>query len=282
MDNYENFWIVTMLRGDSGCPDRQRNPGGSRHGADPALSSVRRCLRDSVAGDLRRGGQRAGVCTSFFASLRPARAVLRLQSACGVVIGMLFCSILFDRIQLGWFLYLIAAQALATAYAEFTIARHTSRKHGSRWSYAAAGIALVCAVIYAIAAVFAPGKPDAARDRDSRLRLPGGVWGGTNADGSADAGLRAPGTRGGTALVSRHNTSRDVCDVRHGQLPPMHSLIVTRPASIASIEPAVGSMIEVHHAGPATRLGFRQEHSARLRFLVGVGQSGCVCQRRWR
>jgi hypothetical protein len=94
--------------------------------------------------------------TSLFTSLRPVSAMLRLQSACGVVIGVLFCSILFDRIHLEWFLYLIALQAFATACAEFMIARHTSREHGSRWCYVAAGIALLCAVAYTVAAAMAP------------------------------------------------------------------------------------------------------------------------------
>jgi hypothetical protein len=94
--------------------------------------------------------------TSLFTSLRPARTVLRLQSVFGVAVGVLFGSILFDRIHLEWFLYLIALQAFATACAEFMMARHTSREHGSRWCYGAAGIALLCAVGYAVAAAMAP------------------------------------------------------------------------------------------------------------------------------
>jgi len=94
--------------------------------------------------------------TSFFTSLGPVRAALRLQSVCGVAIGVLFCSILFDRIQLEWFLYLIALQAFATSYSEFLLAQHTSVKHGSGWSYVAASVAFLCAVGYIVAAAVAP------------------------------------------------------------------------------------------------------------------------------
>lgn len=156
MRNYENFWVITLVRGILAVligsailvvPDMTRRllflPVAV---ALVILSLAFYGVADSIL----------VLVTSFFASLRPARAVLRLQSACGVVIGVLFCSILFDRIQLGWFLYLIAAQAFTTANAEFTMARHTSKKHGSRWNYAAASIALVCAVSYFIAGIFAP------------------------------------------------------------------------------------------------------------------------------
>jgi len=57
-----------------------------------------------------------------------------------------------------WFLYVIAIQAFATSSAEFLIARHTSREHGSRWSYVAAVIALICAAAYAVAANVAPAN----------------------------------------------------------------------------------------------------------------------------
>jgi uncharacterized membrane protein HdeD (DUF308 family) len=74
------------------------------------------------------------------------------------VIGALFSSILFDRIQLEWFLYLIAMQAFATSCAEFMIARHTSGEHGSSWCYVASAIALLCAATYAVVATVAPAN----------------------------------------------------------------------------------------------------------------------------
>jgi hypothetical protein len=156
MGKYENFWIVTIFRGVLAIligsaiffvPDMARTilflPFAV---AFVILSLVAYGVADSILVFI----------TSFFTSLHPAKTALRLQSAAGVVIGILFCSILFDKIQLDWFLYLIALQAFATAYSEFTIARHTSKKHGSRTSYVAAAVALLCAMGYTITATFAP------------------------------------------------------------------------------------------------------------------------------
>jgi uncharacterized membrane protein HdeD (DUF308 family) len=156
MNRYENFWIVTIFRGVLAIllgsailvvPDMARTllllPFAV---AVAVLSLAAYGVADSIL----------VFVTSFFASLRPARIALRLQSAFGILLGVLFFSILFDKLQLHWFLYLIALQAFAAAYSEFLVARHTSRRHGSRWSYAAAGAALLCAIGYAIAAALAP------------------------------------------------------------------------------------------------------------------------------
>lgn len=156
MGTYENFWIVTILRGVLAIligsailvvPDMARTilflPFAV---AFVILSLVVYGIADSVLVFI----------TSFFTSLRPVRTVLRLQSAAGVTIGILFCSILFDKIHLEWFLYLIALQAFATAYSEFSIARHTSKKHGSHTCYVAAAVALLCSMVYAIIATMAP------------------------------------------------------------------------------------------------------------------------------
>ena len=158
MHRYENFWIVTILRGvlailiGSGVlvvPDMARNflllPFALAY---VILSLAAYGVADSVLVFM----------TSFFTPLKPAKTALRLQCVLGVVIGVLFCSILFNNIHLEWFLYLIALQAFATACSEFAIARHTSRKHGSRWSYAAAAIALLCAASYTVAAAIAPAS----------------------------------------------------------------------------------------------------------------------------
>lgn len=156
MPAYANFWIVTIFRGILAVVI------GSAILIVPDMAGTMIFLPFAIAFvilSLAVYGVADSIlvfATSFFTSLRPVRAALLLQSACGIAIGVLFCSILFDRIQLGWFLYLIALQALSTAYAEFAIARHTSRSHGSRWSYVAAGIAIVCCVFYAVAAVLAP------------------------------------------------------------------------------------------------------------------------------
>jgi hypothetical protein len=158
MNRYEHFWTVTIYRGALALllacailvvPDMAHTllllPFAV---AFAVLSLAAYGIVDSVL----------VFVTSFFASLRPARVALRAQSAFGVILGALFFSILFDRIQLHWFLYLIAVQAFAAAYSEFLIARHTSRRHGSRWSYAAGGAALLCAVGYTVAAAIAPGN----------------------------------------------------------------------------------------------------------------------------
>jgi uncharacterized membrane protein HdeD (DUF308 family) len=158
MPTYENFWTVTILRGVLALLI------GSAVLVVPDLARTLLFLPFAVAIvilSLAVYGVADSVLifiTSFFTSLRPARAILRLQSACGVVVGALFCSIFFDRIQIHWFLYLIALQAFSTACSEFILARHTSRQHGSRWCFVAAAIALLCAAIYAVAAVLAPGN----------------------------------------------------------------------------------------------------------------------------
>jgi hypothetical protein len=156
MKKYENFWVVTIFRGVLAVligaailvvPDMTRTllllPVGV---AFAVISLAFYGVADSLL----------VFVTSFFASLRPARAALRVQSGIGITIGALFFSILFDRIQLHWFLYLIALQAFSAAFSEFLVARHTSRRHGSRWSYVGAGMALVCGVGYGITALVAP------------------------------------------------------------------------------------------------------------------------------
>jgi hypothetical protein len=158
MGKYENFWIVTLLRGVLAIligsailvvPDMARTilllPFAV---VIVILSLVAYGIADSVLIFI----------TSFFTSLHPAKTALRLQSAAGIVVGVLFCSILFDKIHLEWFLYLIALQAFSTAYAEFTIARHTSNKHGSIANFIAATVALMCAMVYTIAATIAPAS----------------------------------------------------------------------------------------------------------------------------
>lgn len=154
----ENFWIVTILRGvlalliGSGIlvvPDMARTilflPFAL---AFVIVSLALYGIADSVLVFI----------TSFFTSLPAAKTALRAQSACGIAIGVLLCSILFDRIHLEWFLYLIAAQALATSFAEFIVARHTTARHGSKWSYVAAIIALLCAAGYVVAASLAAAR----------------------------------------------------------------------------------------------------------------------------
>jgi uncharacterized membrane protein HdeD (DUF308 family) len=77
---------------------------------------------------------------------RPGRFALRVQGVCGVVIGLLLFGLVYDRIELRWFLYLAAVQAVITAATEFIVAKGTSVHHGAKWCYASAVIAGASAV----------------------------------------------------------------------------------------------------------------------------------------
>jgi uncharacterized membrane protein HdeD (DUF308 family) len=77
---------------------------------------------------------------------QPGRVALRIQGICGVVIGILLFAVVYDRVDLHWFLYLAAIQAAAVAVAEFIVARGTSKHHGSKWCYASAGVAAISAI----------------------------------------------------------------------------------------------------------------------------------------
>ncbi len=93
--------------------------------------------------------------TSFMASSRAPKIALRLQGTFGVVVGVILFSIVYNRVRLEWFLYLIAFQALCAAIAEYTVGRHAFTRGTSLWNYAAAGIALVAAMAYLSAATVA-------------------------------------------------------------------------------------------------------------------------------
>lgn len=74
------------------------------------------------------------------------RFALRLQGVAGAIGGALLFFFVYDRAQLQWFLYLAALQAASIAITEFTVARHTSVHHGSRWCFASAAVAAISAV----------------------------------------------------------------------------------------------------------------------------------------
>ena len=77
---------------------------------------------------------------------QPARIALRLQGICGALIGVLLFALVYDRIDVYWFLYLASLQATTTAVSEFIVARETAAHHAARWCYASAAIAGVSAV----------------------------------------------------------------------------------------------------------------------------------------
>lgn len=93
MPTYENFWTVTIFRGVLAILI------GSAVVVVPDLARTLLFLPFAVAFviiSLAVYGIADSVLvfiTSFFTSLRPVKTALRLQSACGIVIGVLFCSI---------------------------------------------------------------------------------------------------------------------------------------------------------------------------------------------
>lgn len=86
--------------------------------------------------------------SSYMAASERARVALRIQGSIGVLIGILLLSVVFDRVQLEWFLTLAALQALSIFVGEYTIARHEKQHAISVWNYSAAAVALVFACAY--------------------------------------------------------------------------------------------------------------------------------------
>ena len=77
---------------------------------------------------------------------QPGRFALRAQGIGGAFIGVLLFSLVYDRVDVHWFLYLAAIQAAGAAVTEFVVARGTSVHHGARWCYASAAIAAVSCI----------------------------------------------------------------------------------------------------------------------------------------
>ncbi len=90
--------------------------------------------------------------TSFMASSRVPKIALRLQGTFGVMVGVTLFFIVYNRVRLEWFLYLIALQALCAAIAEYVVGRHAFTRGTSIWNYAAAAIAFAAAVTYLLVA----------------------------------------------------------------------------------------------------------------------------------
>lgn len=155
MRTSDKFWVVTILRGLLAVllatailvvPDLARTPLLTSLAEDVAvLSLVIYGLLDSTL----------VLIGSLFVPVASMKPALRIQSVCGLCVGVLFWFILFDKIELHWFLYLIAIQAAATSYAEHAIARHTSKANGSRIFYLGAWVGLLAAIAYAFIGGFA-------------------------------------------------------------------------------------------------------------------------------
>lgn len=157
MRTSDKFWVVTILRGLLAVflatsilvvPDLARTPLLASLAEDIAvLSLVIYGVLDSTL----------VLISSRFVPIPSIKPALRIQSICGLCIGVLFWFILFDKLELHWFLYLIAVQAAATSYAEHAIARHTSKANGSSIFYLGAWVTLFAAIAYACVGAFASG-----------------------------------------------------------------------------------------------------------------------------
>lgn len=87
--------------------------------------------------------------SSFMGQTARVRMALRVQGLMGVAIGLLLLSVVYNRVQLEWFLGLAALQALGAGIGEAVVARHTAANRTvSLWNYTAAAIAFVFAVVY--------------------------------------------------------------------------------------------------------------------------------------
>lgn len=86
--------------------------------------------------------------SSFMVESARAKAALLVQGIVGIVVGLLLLSVVFDHVQLNWFLSLAAIQALCAAAAETVVARHASDHPVERWNYTTAAIAFVFFAVY--------------------------------------------------------------------------------------------------------------------------------------
>lgn len=85
--------------------------------------------------------------TSFMIpSKKPDQFALRIQGVCGALTGVLLFALVYDHVDLHWFLYLAAVQATGVAITEFIVVRGTSVHHGALWCYVSSGVAAVSAI----------------------------------------------------------------------------------------------------------------------------------------
>jgi len=77
---------------------------------------------------------------------QPGRIALRIQGLAGATIGILLFALVYNRIDLQWFIYLAALHATFAALVEYVVARGTSKHHGAEWCYASSIIAGLSAI----------------------------------------------------------------------------------------------------------------------------------------
>ncbi len=146
--NHEHFWWTTLVRGFVALL------AGSAIMVIPDMARSLLLLPIAVAVSIL-GLAVYGVLdsvlvfvTSYMVPPSKATIVLRLQGVVGVTVGILLYRVFFLRVQLQWFLILIAFQSLATAIGEVLIARHSRTDITSLWNFTAAGIALGACCMY--------------------------------------------------------------------------------------------------------------------------------------
>lgn len=137
----EHFWWITLARGFVALV------AGSAIAVVPDMARTLLLLPMAIAVSIL-GLAVYGVLdsvlvfiTSYTVASRLARIILRLQGVIGITLGALIYRVFFFRVQLYWFLILIAIQSLSTAVAEFLLARHSMTPSTSRWNFTAAVIA---------------------------------------------------------------------------------------------------------------------------------------------
>lgn len=87
------------------------------------------------------------LATSFMIRAgQPGRVAMRIQGLAGATIGILLFALVYNRINLDWFIYLAAFHALFAAAVEFVVAQGTAKHHGANWCYASSAIAAISAV----------------------------------------------------------------------------------------------------------------------------------------
>lgn len=88
--------------------------------------------------------------SSFMVETQTARIALRVQGLVGAAVGILLLTIVFERVELEWFLTLAALQALSMGIGEILVARHETQRAVSIWNYSAAAIAIGFGSVYLI------------------------------------------------------------------------------------------------------------------------------------
>jgi uncharacterized membrane protein HdeD (DUF308 family) len=148
MQNDKHFWWTTLVRGFVALI------AGSAIMVIPEMARTLLLLPIAIAISIL-GLAVYGVLdsvlvfvTSYMATSRPAKFVLRLQGVIGVTVGILLYRVFFFHVQLHWFLILIVIQSLSTAIAEFLIARHSRTRATSRWNFTDAAVAFGFSCVY--------------------------------------------------------------------------------------------------------------------------------------